>query len=63
MSKELKQIYVCEGTCKARVSDAEYKNGLRKCGDKTCSQYGTPFIKMNLDKQGHLFPFGEKHKH
>lgn len=58
-----KIVYICQGTCGARVSEEEYDKGLKKCGAETCTYYGTPFVKMNIDNQGHMYPAVEKHKH
>ncbi|MEK7211260.1 MAG: hypothetical protein AAB731_01370, partial [Patescibacteria group bacterium] len=37
--------YVCAGTCGANVSEAEYENGLKKCGEHACPMYGHEFEK------------------
>jgi hypothetical protein len=37
--------YVCDGTCKADISEARYNAGLTKCGAKGCTMHGKPFRK------------------
>lgn len=37
--------YFCSGTDQAIVTEEEYKGGLTKCGNKTCSMYQHPFEK------------------
>ena len=37
--------YFCSGTDQAIVTEEEFKNGLTKCGNKTCSMYQHPFEK------------------
>lgn len=39
-------VYVCEGSCKAKISEEEYKKGLMVCGNDSCERKGTPFTKM-----------------
>jgi hypothetical protein len=40
-----KVIYVCPGTCKAEVSEEQYKAGLTKCGAEECTLKGHEFEK------------------
>ena len=40
-----KVIYVCPGTCKAEVSEEQYKAGLTKCGAEVCTLKGHEFEK------------------
>ncbi len=37
--------WVCTGTCKAVITDEQYKNGLTKCGAEVCTMKGQPFVK------------------
>lgn len=39
-------IYVCEGTCKAHISQEQYDNGLVRCGAEECTLKGHEFTKM-----------------
>ncbi len=45
MAKKETVCYVCEGSCKANISDERYKSGLVKCGAKGCTMHGKPFKK------------------
>ncbi len=59
-----KIVYVCTGTCKAEISEEDYKNGLTKCGTESCSLYGHQFQKMKKCGQcGQLYTEGELHQH
>ena len=48
MAKEVH--YVCDGTCKADISEARYKAGLTKCGAEGCTMHGKPFRKVAKKK-------------
>lgn len=39
-------VYICEGTCAAKISEEQYKNGLTKCGADVCTLKGHEFTKM-----------------
>lgn len=60
---ESKIVYICQGTCGAKVSKEERDKGIEKCDTKTCTYYGTPFVKMEIDSKGNMYPAIEKHKH
>ena len=45
-SKKDKVKYICEGSCKAEITQEQYDKGLTKCGAKDCSLYGKPFKKV-----------------
>jgi hypothetical protein len=44
--KKSEIAYICEGSCGAKITDAQYKGGLTKCGDKSCNLYAKPFKKL-----------------
>jgi hypothetical protein len=47
MGKSNKKVaYICEGTCKAQITQKQYDGGLTKCGTKSCNLYGKPFKKV-----------------
>jgi len=50
-SKKLLITYICEGTCKAKISQARYNKGLTKCGTKTCTCYRKKFTKVIKGKR------------
>lgn len=59
-----KKVYVCIGTCKANISEERYKNGLTKCGEKTCTMFGEPFEeKIECSVCGHTYSSKEEHFH
>lgn len=39
-------VYVCEGTCGAKISEEEYNKGLTACGADGCTLQGHAFTKM-----------------
>lgn len=39
-------LYICEGTCKAEISEEEFNNGLTQCGTEGCTLKGHQFRKM-----------------
>lgn len=39
-------VYVCKGSCHAKISEEQYNNGLTRCGASDCEQNGQPFTKM-----------------
>ena len=41
----MKTIYVCEGTCQAKISEEQYNNGLKNCGADVCTMKGHEFAK------------------
>lgn len=43
--------YMCTGTCKAVITQEQYDNGLTKCGTKSCTMYGQPFVEMPEQEQ------------
>ena len=38
------KTYVCLGTCQAVITEEQYKNGLTKCGAKSCDLKGHPLV-------------------
>ena len=38
--------YGCTGSCGGEVTEAQYRAGQTKCGDKSCDRYGKPLEKM-----------------
>lgn len=59
-----KIVYICTGTCKAEISEEEYKKGLTKCGTKGCSHFGHKFEKRRkCHVCGEYYKKGEIHKH
>jgi hypothetical protein len=50
MAKE-EVCYVCEGTCKAVISEGRYNAGLTKCGAEGCTMHGKPFKKKVMKKK------------
>lgn len=41
-----KDVYICTGSCEAKISQERYDQGLTKCGTKDCSMFSQPFKKM-----------------
>jgi hypothetical protein len=59
-----KVIYVCPGTCKASISEEDYKQGLIQCGADSCTLYKQPFIKMlKCDDCGAVYLPDDIHQH
>lgn len=57
-------VYVCTGTCKAEISEEQYKEGLVKCGADGCTLRGHEFEKrMKCTECGVIFKEGENHSH
>lgn len=56
-------VYICQGTCGAKVTEEECEKGLTKCGAKNCTYYGTPFVKMKINSKGEMYPEIAGHKH
>jgi hypothetical protein len=40
--------YGCAGSCGGEVTEAQYKAGMTKCGDKSCERYGKPLEKLQF---------------
>jgi len=38
-------VYVCEGTCGAKISQEQYDNGLVQCGAQGCTLQHHAFVK------------------
>lgn len=59
-----KAVYICVGTCKAEVSEEQYKAGLTKCGGEGCTLKGHEFEKrLKCLECGTLFKEEEIHAH
>lgn len=59
-----KAVYVCTGTCKAEVSEEQYKAGLNKCGTESCTLKGHEFEKrLKCVECGVVFKEEEIHVH
>lgn len=41
-----KYLYICEGSCQAKITQEQYDGGLTKCGDNSCNFFGKPFKKI-----------------
>ena len=39
-------VYVCEGTCGAKITEEQFNAGLTVCGAASCDKKGHPFTKM-----------------
>ncbi len=39
-----KIAYVCEGTCKAQITQEQFDQGIVKCGAEGCTLHGHHFI-------------------
>ena len=59
-----KVVYICTGTCKAEITEEQYKEGLVKCGAEGCTLRGHDFEKrLKCDICQTVFKEGEKHSH
>jgi DNA-directed RNA polymerase subunit RPC12/RpoP len=59
-----KIVYVCTGTCKAEISEEQFKNGLTKCGAEGCTLKGHDFAKrLKCQECGAIFEEKENHSH
>jgi len=59
-----KTVYICTGTCKAEISEEQYKDGLTKCGTQGCTHFGHTFEKvLNCHECGSYYRPGEQHSH
>ncbi len=59
-----KTVYICVGTCKAEISEEEYKGGLTKCGAEGCTMKGHTFeMRKKCSKCGVYYKPGETHSH
>lgn len=57
-------VYICTGTCGAKISEEQFKNGLTKCGTKSCNMYGHSFKQMiECGVCGKVYAPGEEHTH
>ena len=59
-----KTVYICTGTCKAEISEEEYKKGLTKCGaPQGCTHLGHAFEKrLKCNQCGEVYKVGENHR-
>ena len=59
-----KTVYICTGTCKAEISEEQYKEGLTKCGTQGCTHFGHTFEKvLKCHECGSYYRPGEQHSH
>lgn len=57
------QGYVCLGSCRALISEEQYKNGLTDCGSDSCKKKGQPFARGSKCKEcGLTYAEGEVHQ-
>lgn len=42
----MKPVFVCDGTCGAKISEEQYLGGLTTCGAEGCTKHGHEFTKM-----------------
>lgn len=56
--------HICQGTCKAFVTEEEYKGGLIACGAEECTAKGKPFVKgFKCHMCGAIYTENVQHKH
>lgn len=56
--------YICEGTCKAFITEEQFNGGLIACGAEVCALKGKPFVKgFKCQICNEVFPEGTEHKH
>lgn len=59
-----KVVYICVGTCKAEISEEQYKSGLTKCGGEGCTLNGHDFEKrLKCEICGAVYNEKETHTH
>ena len=59
-----KIIYICVGTCKAEITEEQYKDGLTKCGGEGCTHKGHEFEKrVKCEECGAIFKEIKTHSH
>ena len=59
-----KIVYICIGTCKAEISEEQYRDGLTKCGGEGCTLKGHDFEKrLKCIECGAVFKETETHNH
>jgi len=46
--EEKKVKYICEGTCKAQVSQEEHDKGAHVCQTKGCNHFGQHFKRVEV---------------
>ncbi|MCX8008950.1 MAG: hypothetical protein N3A54_04600 [Patescibacteria group bacterium] len=57
-------VYVCKGTCNAKISQEQYDEGLTQCGADGCTDNGRPFTKMyECDECHELMDTDTQHSH
>ena len=49
--EETKVKYVCEGSCKAQVTQEEHDAGSHVCQTKGCTHYGQHFKKVEVSDE------------
>lgn len=58
------QTYVCLGSCQAQISEEEYNNGLKACGNDSCENKGRPFAKGDKCADcGKTYSVDQPHQH
>lgn len=59
-----KIVYVCTGSCNAKISEEQYKAGLTKCGAADCTLFRHAFEKrLKCDVCSRLYKEAEDHSH
>jgi hypothetical protein len=59
-----REVYVCEGSCKAVISKAQYDAGKTQCGTESCSRFGQPFSpRIQCDNCGRMMTPEESERH
>lgn len=59
-----KIVYVCVGTCKAEISEEQYKEGLIRCGANGCTMERHNFEKrLKCTVCGTVFKESKQHSH
>jgi hypothetical protein len=57
-------IYVCEGTCGAKISQEQYNAGLTQCGADECTRKNQEFTKMyTCDECHEVMKENQPHAH
>ena len=58
------KVHVCDGSCGAVISEAQFQGGLTQCGAEGCTRHGQPFTeKLKCDQCGNVYAIGETHEH
>ena len=43
-----KEIFICEGTCGARLTKEQYEKSPKVCGSEGCSRHGIAFTRVSV---------------